>query len=121
DAFGRRVTMLTANAITIAAPAVTLMAVLFNSIPLCVVGLSLCGLSYGCAPTITSAVISSFYGPKNFSLNFSIANTFLIPTSFVATLAGSFVTKTGSFVSTFVMLLIFSIVALVFNLSIKRP
>jgi OFA family oxalate/formate antiporter-like MFS transporter len=121
DAFGRRTTMLIANTITIAAPAVTLAAVLNSSIALCVVGLCLCGLSYGCAPTITSAVISSFYGPKNFSLNFSIANTFLIPTSFVATLAGSFVTKTGSFTSTFIMLLVFSIAALGFNLSIKRP
>lgn len=121
DAFGRRATMLIANAITIAAPAVTLAAVLYNSVPLVITGLCLCGLSYGCAPTIVSAVIRSFYGPKNFSLNFSIANMFLIPTSFVATLAGSFVTKTGSFTSTFIMLLVFSIVALGFNLSIKRP
>lgn len=121
DAFGRRIAMLIANTLTIAAPAITLGAVLYGSIPLCIVGLSLCGLSYGCVPTITSAVINSFYGSKNFALNFSIANTFLIPASFVATLAGSFVTKTGSFTSTFIMLLVFSAVALGFNLSIKRP
>lgn len=121
DSLGRRTTMLIANGITIAAPAVTLAAVLYSSVPLVIVGLCLCGFSYGCVPTTASVVISSFYGSKNFPLNFSIVNTFLIPTSFVATLAGSFVTKTGSFTSTFIMLLVFSIVALGFNLSIKRP
>lgn len=121
DILGRRKTMIIANIITILAPAITLGAVITNSMSLCVVGLCLCGLSYGCAPTITSATVSSFYGPKNFPLNFSIANSFLIPTSFVATLAGSLVTKTGSFASTLVMLLVFSVLALGFNLSIKRP
>jgi len=121
DAFGRRVTMLIANVITIAAPAITLGAIMTKSITLCAIGLCLCGLSYGFAPTIVSAVVRSFYGSESFGLNFSIANSFLVPTSFVATLAGSFVTKTGSFNSTFIMLLIFSICALAFNLSIKRP
>ena len=48
----------------------------------------LAGLSYGCSPPISSAFVSVFYGTKHFAMNFSIANTMLIPTSFTATLAG---------------------------------
>ena len=39
-------------------------------------------------PPISSAFVSVFYGTKHFAMNFSIANTMLIPTSFTATLAG---------------------------------
>ena len=55
---------------------------------LCAAGICLAGPSYGCSPPISSAFVSAFYGTKHFAMNFSIANTMLIPTSFTATLAG---------------------------------
>jgi len=121
DALGRRKTMLISNAITIVAPAVTLISVLTHSVPLCVIGLCFVGLSYGFAPTITSAFTSAFYGMKSFPSNYSLANMMIVPTSFIATLSNSLAASTGAYVVPFIMLLAFSLVALVINLSLKRP
>lgn len=121
DALGRKKTMLFANALTILAPVVTLVSILLSSVPLCVAGLCLTGVSYGCAPTISSAFVGTFYGSKHFAMNFSIANTMLIPASFTATLATSLTTATGSYVVPFVMLIAFAVVGMGLNLSIKRP
>lgn len=121
DAVGRRRTMLAGNIVTILAPLILLPAVHYGSLPLCVAGLALSGLSYGFSPPISGTFISTFYGQKNFAMNFSIANTMLIPTSFAATLAGAMVTASGSYVSTFLLLIGFSAVSLLLNLSIKRP
>ena len=51
DAIGRRKTMLAANILTIAAAGVTLLSVFVSSLPLCIVGLCLTGMSYGSCPT----------------------------------------------------------------------
>lgn len=121
DALGRRKTMIISNLITIAAPALVLLAVNANSLPLCIAGLCLTGIGYGCSPTISSAFTSAFYGTKYFSSNYSLANMMLIPSSFAATLASALLTSTGGFAAPFIMLLAFAIVALVLNLSIRRP
>ena len=68
DAMGRRFTMIAANILTIAAAAGTLLAVSINSLPLCIVGLCLTGLSYGTSPTVSSAFTAAFYGQKYFIL-----------------------------------------------------
>jgi len=121
DNFGRRKTMLFANALTILAPMVLLTAIHYKTMPLFVIGLCLTGLSYGCSPTISSAFISTFYGTKNFALNFSVANSMLIPASFIATLSAGLLTSTGSYVVPFIMLICLSLVGLGLNLSIKQP
>lgn len=121
DMLGRKKAMLIANMLAILAPAVTLGAIVTNSVPLCVVGLCLTGVSYGCAPTISSAFVATFYGSRHFAMNFSIANTMLIPASFTATLASTLVSTTGSYVPPFLMLIAFAVVGLGLNLSVKRP
>jgi len=121
DRKGRQFTTFFASALEIVAVAVDLAAVLSCSLWVGVLGLCLTGLSYGTSPTITASFIGAFYGSKNFPLNFSIANMMLIPTSFVATIAGCLVTRTGGYTAPFVMLLIFSVLSMVLNLSIKRP
>lgn len=121
DAAGRKVTMLTGNIITIIAPAIILLAVMQTSVPLCVIGLCLAGLSYGFSPSISSTFTMSFYGTKNFATNFSIANTLLIPASFVATLAGELITRTGSYTAAFILLLALAVCSLLLNFSIRRP
>lgn len=74
DTLGRRRTMLLANGTAILAALVTLLSVAVHSVPLCVAGLCITGISYGACPTISSAFTSSFYGAKYFSLNFSVMN-----------------------------------------------
>lgn len=121
DALGRRRTMLACSVLVICAAVVLLLSVLSHSLPVGIVGLCLTGMSYGSSPTITAAFVGTFYGSKYFPANFSIANLVLIPASFTATLAGSLVTSTGSFVTPCMILMVFAILSLLLCLSIKHP
>lgn len=121
DAAGRRTTMLAANAVTILAAGIALLAVMLQSLPLCIVGLCMTGLSYGSCPTVCSAFVSAFYGTKHFATNFSVINFNLIAASFIATASSSLLASTGSYVAPFVLLLVLSLAALVLNFSIRKP
>jgi OFA family oxalate/formate antiporter-like MFS transporter len=121
DAFGRRITMIGANIITIFAAGVTLLAVYVHSLPLCIIGLCLTGISYGSSPTIASAFTSGFYGTKHFSTNFSIMNFNLMAASFVATACSALLGSSGGYTAPFILLVALSSVALVLNFSIKKP
>lgn len=122
DVLGRRVTMISANVLTIiAAAGTTLFAVLFHSLPVCIVGLCLTGMSYGSCPTVTSAFTSSFYGQKYFAINYSITNFNLIAAAFIAGYSNTLFIATGSYTAPFIMLLILSVCALGLNFSIRRP
>lgn len=121
DGAGRRITMLAANIITIFAAGVTLIAVLVGSLPLCIAGLCLTGLSYGSCPTVCSAFVASFYGQKHFPSNFSVINFNLIAASFIATASSNLLLSTGSYTAPFIMLLGLSVLALGLNVSIRKP
>ena len=121
DLVGRRKTMIIANIVTIIAPLVVFASVTGKSLPLCIAGLCLTGISYGFSPTISSSFVGAFYGMKNFPSTYSIANMMLIPSSFASTIAGALLTKTGGYAAPFMMLLGFAVVALFINLSIRRP
>lgn len=121
DSLGRRITMISANVLTIVAAGVTLIGVIIHSLPLCIAGLCLTGLSYGSCPTVTSAFSASFYGQKYFSTNYSITNFNLIVASFIATFSNSLLISTNSYVAPFILLLILAVSAMGLNLSIKRP
>ena len=121
DKLGRRKTLLLANIVAIAAAGVTLLSVFTGSVPLCVAGLCVTGFSYGSCPTISSAFVSAFYGTKHFSMNFSIMNFNLMGASLLATVSSMLLTSAGTYVAPFALLLALSAVALVLNLSIKKP
>lgn len=121
DLLGRRKTMLIANIVTILAAGVTLLAVSIGSLPLCIIGLCLTGVSYGSSPTVSSAFTSAFYGRKHFATNFSIMNFNLTVASFVATACSALLTSSGGYTAPFILLLVLSAVALVLNFSIKKP
>lgn len=121
DSMGRRFTMIAANVLTIFAAGVTLLAVYMSNLPLCIIGLCLTGMSYGSSPTVSSAFTSAFYGQKHFATNLSIMNFNLMCASFIATACSSLLTETGGYLVPFILLLSLSVVALILNLSIKRP
>ena len=121
DIAGLKKTLLLANALTISAVIVSLLSIVTGSLPACIAGLCLTGLSYGCGPTITSVFVSTFYGVKHFAMNFSIVNTVLIPASFVAVLAAGLASYTGTYAASFLMLLFLALFGSVLSLSIKRP
>lgn len=121
DKAGRRITMLAANVITVFAAGVTLVSVLTGSLPLCIAGLCLTGLSYGSCPTVCSAFTAAFYGQKHFPTNFSVINFNLLVASFIATASSNLLLSTGSYTAPFIMLLALSVIAMALNLSIRRP
>ena len=121
DTIGRRKTMLCANVLTIGAATVTLIAVSIGSLPLCIAGLCLTGMSYGACPTITAAFTSSFYGMKNLSTNMAIMTFTVMGGSLIATVSNKILEITGGYTATFAMLLTLSFVALVLNIFIRRP
>ena len=121
DAIGRRKTMLCANVLTICASGVTLLAVFIGSLPLCIIGLCLTGMSYGACPTITSAFTSSFFGMKYFPTNMALMTFTSMGGSLIATMSNKILEITGGYTATFAMLLALSAIALILNFFIRRP
>lgn len=121
DALGRKKTMLIATVLTIVAAGVTLLSVILNSVTICIIGLCLTGLSYGSCPTMVTSFVSAFYGQKYFATNFSIMNCNLICASFIATACSSLLNTFGGYTVPFILLLSLAAMALILNLSIKKP
>lgn len=121
DKMGRRFTMLSANALTIVAAGMTLLAVSIHSLPLCIVGLCLTGMSYGASPTVASAFTSAFYGQKHFASNLGIVNFNLMAASFIATACSTLQQTSGGYTAPFVLLLCLAVAGLALNISIKKP
>lgn len=121
DSIGRRKTMLCANILTIGAATVTLVAVSIGSLPLCIAGLILTGMSYGACPTITAAFTSSFFGMKYFSTNMAFMTFTVMGGSLIATASNKVLEMTGGYTAAFIMLLALTFVALILNLLIKEP
>ena len=121
DSIGRRKTMICANILTIGAATVTLLAVSVGSLPLCIIGLCLTGMSYGACPTITSAFTSSFFGMKYFSTNMAFMTFTVMGGSLIATASNKILEVTGGFTGAFIMLLSLSYIALILNIFIRRP
>ena len=121
DAMGRRFTMIAAPVLAICAAGVTLLAVYIHSLPLCIVGLCLTGMSYGSCPTLTSAFTMAFFGPKNYPTNMSFMNFNIMGGSFIATLSSTLLTNSGGYVAPFAMLLGLAVVAFVLNMLIRKP
>lgn len=121
DCFGRRKTMLLANILTIFAAGVTLLAVSVGSLPLCIFGLCLTGISYGACPTITAAFTSSFFGMKHFPTNMAIMTFTVMGGSLIATLSNKVLEITGGYTATFGMLLSLTFAALLLNAFIRKP
>lgn len=120
DNFGLRKAQIVLSCAAVLAPGCALAAIAAGSFPLGTLALLLCGFAYGLCPTSTALYASAFFGRKNYAMNFSIMNMTLIPAAFTATLSGSLVTATGSYVSTFTMLIIFATVGTIINLSTKK-
>jgi OFA family oxalate/formate antiporter-like MFS transporter len=121
DNIGRRKTQFVTSAVAIIAPLVVVMALQSHALPVAVAGIILCGVTYGFAPTGSTAFIGAFFGQKNFSLNLGILNLQLVATAFAATWAGAIKDATGGFLWVYIILAGFSVLGLILNIFIKKP
>jgi len=100
---------------------VLVLALTQKSFTLIIVGFICTGFSYGGVTPTNSAFISAFYGRKNYPVNFSIINMNLLVASFGSTIAGMLYDASGSFLSTFFMMIGAGVLAVVCNLFIRSP
>ena len=122
DVIGMRKTQIIIALVALLAPFTVAFGIITNSPFLAILGVCLCGLAYGLAPTMGSVIVAEFFGLKNFALNFSILNLLvLMPAPFAATLAGVLKDATDSFISTFIILGACAMVGFFINISIKKP
>lgn len=105
DRLGRFKTMLLVNICFIVSVIIVIAGLTTASFPVLIVSFACCGLSYGGITPTNSAFINSFYGPTNYPVNFSIVNLNLLIASFGSTIAGALYDSSGSYLSTFYVMI----------------
>ena len=121
DKVGYKVTILLDLVLYAVATGILLLALSTKSFVLIVIGFIVAGLAYGGVTPTNSALISDFFGRKNFPMNFSIINTNLLIASFASTIAGSLYDKNHSYVAPLLMYGGLTVVGVLIWLILKRP
>ena len=122
DAIGRKLCMLIDSALLMLGIGLLILSCNIVSIPLMFAGYICVGLAYGGIPTTNSAVAMSFYGAKNYAVNFSIIALSIIPGALLGPfLAGNLITASGTYVTALITMLAVSGIALVTGQLIKEP
>ncbi|MCR5082803.1 MAG: MFS transporter, partial [Parasporobacterium sp.] len=88
DKAGYRFTMILDMIIFAVAGVIIIFALTTGYFALIVVGFIVAGIGYGGVTPTNSAIISDFFGRKNFAMNFPVINTNLLFASFGSTIAG---------------------------------
>lgn len=118
DKAGRNVTMQLVNTMFIITSVILMLGLSVHSFVLIVIGFITGGLSYGGVTPVNSAFVSSYYGQKNFSMNFSIINTNLVIASFGSTIAGSLYDASQSYLSTYILMTGLAVIGILVTLGI---
>ena len=115
DTLGVKKTMLIISVVFLIATIVTAAAVSIGSIFVLIAGCVLVGMSFGAAPTSSSAVVNRFYGQRFFSSNFGVISTQLIIAALIGPLlAGKLYSAAGNYVATFYGIVGLGIISLLF-------
>lgn len=119
DKIGRSKTMQIVNAVFIFTALVLILSLKTGSFAMLVFGFVCGGLAYGGVTPTNSAFVSSYYGQKNYPVNFSVINTNLIIASFGSTIAGALYDASGSYMSTYLLMCGLSIAGILVSLGIS--
>lgn len=102
DRLGVKKSIFIICAVFMFASAVTLVAVICENLMILIVGAVFIGISYGSAPTSSSAVVDRFYGSRYFSSNFGVISTQIVFAALLGQfMAGKLYMTTGNYVATF--------------------
>ena len=112
DKIGRSAVMQIVNALFIIESIILIFALFKSSFVLLVLGFVIGGAAYGGVTPTNSAFVSSYYGIKNYPLNFSIINCNLLIASFGSNIAAKLYDASGSFRSIFIMIIICAVVGI---------
>ncbi|MDR0518869.1 MAG: MFS transporter [Clostridiales Family XIII bacterium] len=117
DKLGRMKTLYIDNVFMLAGGLSLLAGAITNSAAFIFVGLPLIGISYGGSPALMSATIAKFFGPKHYSVNFAAGTFNIAPAAIIGPIIAARLQESsgGSYNTTFIMLIVLAIVAIVLN------
>ncbi len=121
DRLGHRVTLILDIVLFFIATLILMFAIRSGSFALIILGFVVGGLAYGGVTPTNSALISDFFGRKNYPVNFSIINTNLLIASFASTIAGRLYDSSQTYMTTIYMMFIVIAVGLIAFFGVRRP
>lgn len=121
DRIGRRATMFLFDIIFFAAVGLLILALSTHSFTLIILAFCVSGFAYGGVTPTNSAFASGFYGTTHYPVNYPIINLNLLIASFGSTIAGALYDASGSYMSTFMLMLGTVIAATIASVFIRRP
>ena len=121
DKAGFRLTITLDMIVFLVAGAILIAAIKSGSFSLIILGFVVGGFAYGGVTPTNSAIISDFFGRKNYAMNFSLINTNLLIASFASTIAGKLYDSSGSYMSCIVMMIALVVAGAVVSVGIRRP
>ena len=119
DKVGRSAVMLIVSVLFIVAGAVFIFSFSLQSFALVTFAFIIGGVAYGGVTPTNSAFISSYFGMKNYPLNFSMVNMNLLVASFGSTVAGALYDSSQSYVSTYIMLIVLAVLGIIVSVAIS--
>jgi len=122
DRFGRRRVINTISTIMLISGICLYTGAVFQNIAFIIGGLLLMGMSYGSSPSVSSVNINSFFGPRNYPVNFSLHNFLLIPSAIAGpTISGIMLNKSnGMYNSNFILIIVLALVSFAFGGLLNR-
>ncbi|MBQ2752549.1 MAG: MFS transporter, partial [Firmicutes bacterium] len=122
DRMGLRIAIVSVSFVFIAGCVLAMAGIFLENIPLTVFAFMVGCFSFGGAPTCATTTLNKMYGKKYYETNLSIYMIACIPSGFLGPgLSGIFVTASGSYFSTFAVMLVAATAALIVALNIKQP
>ena len=119
DKYGRKVSMQLVNALFIITSVVLILALSTRSIVVVIIGFVLGGLAYSGVTPTNSAFCRAYFGPAHYPVNFPLINSNLIFASFGSTISGALYDASGSYSSTFFLIIGLAVAGILCSLAIS--
>ena len=123
DKLGWKKTMFAANGIIIGAGVLMVLGNRAGLFPVVLSGMLLAGICYGGGITIQASLVRSFYGSRDYAVNFSTCNLVSIPAAIIGPMISAALVDAagGTFGPTFVMVIVMGGISLILNFMIRKP
>ena len=119
DKYGRSLSMQLVNVLFIATAAILLFALASRSVTVVILGFIVGGLAYSGVTPTNSAFCRAYFGPAHYPVNFPLINSNLIFASFGSTISGALFDASGSYNSTFFLIIGLAAAGIVCSLAIS--
>ena len=119
DKFGRSLSMQLVNGLFILTSVVLLLAMSSRSVVVVIIGFVIGGLAYSGVTPTNSAFCRAYFGPTSYPVNFPLINSNLIFASFGSTISGALFDASGSYNSTFFLIIGLAAAGIVCSLAIS--